>query len=56
MPVKSLEEYGQKKNPLCCFGTHEELADLAAFLVSDKSGYVNGDVMDGGGDGSSSEG
>jgi NAD(P)-dependent dehydrogenase (short-subunit alcohol dehydrogenase family) len=32
------------------FGTHEELADLAAFLVSDKSGYVNGEqiVMDGG--------
>jgi NAD(P)-dependent dehydrogenase (short-subunit alcohol dehydrogenase family) len=50
MPVKSLEEMAKKKNPLGRFGTHEELADLAAFLVSDKSGYVNGEqvVMDGG--------
>jgi NAD(P)-dependent dehydrogenase (short-subunit alcohol dehydrogenase family) len=50
MPVKSLEEMAKKKNPLGRFGTHEELADLAAFLISDKSGYVNGEqiVMDGG--------
>jgi len=50
MPVKSLEEMAKKKNPLGRFGTHEELADLAAFLVSDKSGYINGEqiVMDGG--------
>jgi NAD(P)-dependent dehydrogenase (short-subunit alcohol dehydrogenase family) len=50
MPVKSLEEMAKKKNPLGRFGTHEELADLAAFLVSDKSDYVNGEqiVMDGG--------
>lgn len=50
MPVKSLEEMAKKKNPLGRFGTHQELADLAAFLVSDKSGYVNGEqiVMDGG--------
>jgi len=32
------------------FGTTEELANLAAFLVSDGSGYINGEVirMDGG--------
>jgi NAD(P)-dependent dehydrogenase (short-subunit alcohol dehydrogenase family) len=50
MPLKSLEELAKKRNPLGRFGTHEELADLAAFLVSDKSGYVNGEqiVMDGG--------
>jgi NAD(P)-dependent dehydrogenase (short-subunit alcohol dehydrogenase family) len=50
MPVKSLEELAKKRNPLGRFGTHEELANLAAFLVSDKSGYVNGHqvVMDGG--------
>jgi NAD(P)-dependent dehydrogenase (short-subunit alcohol dehydrogenase family) len=50
MPVKSLEELGKKRNPLRRFGTHEELANLAAFLVSDQSGYINGDqiVMDGG--------
>jgi NAD(P)-dependent dehydrogenase (short-subunit alcohol dehydrogenase family) len=50
MPVKSLEELAKKRNPLGRFGTHQELADLAAFLVSDQSGYVNGEqiVMDGG--------
>ncbi len=50
MPVKSLEEIAKKKNPLGRFGTHEELADLAAFVLSDRSGYVNGEqiVMDGG--------
>jgi len=47
---QSLEEMAKKKNPLGRFGTHQELADLAAFLVSDQSGYVNGEqiVMDGG--------
>jgi NAD(P)-dependent dehydrogenase (short-subunit alcohol dehydrogenase family) len=50
MPVKSLEEMAKKRNPLQRFGTHEELANLAAFMVSDQSGYVNGHqvVMDGG--------
>jgi NAD(P)-dependent dehydrogenase (short-subunit alcohol dehydrogenase family) len=50
MPVKSLEEMAKKRNPLKRFGTHQELADLAAFLVSDYSGYINGEqiVMDGG--------
>jgi NAD(P)-dependent dehydrogenase (short-subunit alcohol dehydrogenase family) len=50
MPVKSLEELAMKRNPLGRFGTHEELANLAAFMVSDESGYVNGHqvVMDGG--------
>ena len=50
MPVKSLEDMAKKRNPLKRFGTHAELADLAAFLVSDYSGYINGEqiVMDGG--------
>jgi NAD(P)-dependent dehydrogenase (short-subunit alcohol dehydrogenase family) len=50
MPVKALEELAKKRNPLGRFGTHEELANLAAFLVSDQSGYINGHqvVMDGG--------
>ena len=50
MPVKSLEELAKQRNPLGRFGTHEELANLAAFLVSDYSGYINGEqvVMDGG--------
>ncbi len=38
-------------NPLRRLGTQDELADLAAFLVSDYSAYINGDciTMDGGG-------
>jgi NAD(P)-dependent dehydrogenase (short-subunit alcohol dehydrogenase family) len=50
MPAKSLEEMAKKRNPLKRFGTHQELAELAAFLVSDYSGYINGEqiVMDGG--------
>ena len=50
MPAKELEERARKLNPLGRFGTHEELANLAAFLVSDQSGYINGEVvvMDGG--------
>lgn len=50
MPVKSLEDMAKRRNPLGRFGTHEELANLAAFLVSDQSGYINGHqiVMDGG--------
>ncbi|HET9180913.1 MAG TPA: SDR family oxidoreductase [Candidatus Angelobacter sp.] len=50
MPVKSLEELAKKRNPLGRFGTHGELADLAAFLISDHAGYINGEqiVMDGG--------
>ncbi|MBI1783905.1 SDR family oxidoreductase [Candidatus Sumerlaeota bacterium] len=37
-------------NPLRRLGTQDELADLAAFLLSDYSGYINGDcvTMDGG--------
>lgn len=50
MPIKSLEDLAKKRNPLGRFGTHEELADLAVFLISDRSGYINGEqiVMDGG--------
>jgi NAD(P)-dependent dehydrogenase (short-subunit alcohol dehydrogenase family) len=48
--MKDLESLAAKKNPLGRFGTHEELANLAAFLVSDLSGYINGEhiTMDGG--------
>src|SRR5216684_1850077 len=39
-----------ERNPQHRFGTVEELANLAAFLVSDGSSYINGEVirMDGG--------
>ena len=50
MPRPELETVALDRNPLHRFGTIEELANLAAFLVSDGSGYINGEVirMDGG--------
>jgi NAD(P)-dependent dehydrogenase (short-subunit alcohol dehydrogenase family) len=50
LPRPDLEKAALQHNPLGRFGTVEELANLAAFLVSDGSGYVNGEVivMDGG--------
>ncbi len=35
----------EKKVPLGRVGEHQELANLAAYLVSDFSGYVNGEVI-----------
>jgi NAD(P)-dependent dehydrogenase (short-subunit alcohol dehydrogenase family) len=34
-----------KKVPLRRVGNHQELANLAAYLVSDFSGYINGEVI-----------
>jgi len=50
LPLPQLESVALDRNPLHRFGTVEELANLAAFLVSDGSGYVNGEIirMDGG--------
>ncbi|MFZ1928951.1 MAG: SDR family oxidoreductase [Candidatus Sulfotelmatobacter sp.] len=50
LPRPELEAHALDRNPLHRFGTTEELANLAAFLVSDGSGYINGEVirMDGG--------
>ena len=50
LPRSDLETLALERNPLHRFGTVEELANLAAFLVSDGSGYINGEVvrMDGG--------
>ena len=50
LPRPELEVAAKKRIPLGRFGTTEEFADLAAFLVSDGSGYINGEVvtMDGG--------
>ena len=50
LPRPELESFALDRNPLHRFGTTEELANLAAFLVSDGSGYINGEVirMDGG--------
>jgi NAD(P)-dependent dehydrogenase (short-subunit alcohol dehydrogenase family) len=50
LPHPGLETVALDRNPLHRFGTIDELANLAAFLVSDGSGYINGEVirMDGG--------
>lgn len=50
LPLPDLEKIALDRNPLHRFGTVEELANLAAFLVSGGSGYINGEVirMDGG--------
>lgn len=34
-----------KKNPLKRVGKHQELANLAAYLISDYSAYINGEVI-----------
>jgi NAD(P)-dependent dehydrogenase (short-subunit alcohol dehydrogenase family) len=33
------------RNPLGRVGEHQELADLASFLVSDRAGYINGETV-----------
>jgi NAD(P)-dependent dehydrogenase (short-subunit alcohol dehydrogenase family) len=50
MPSKQFEEHARNRNPMKRFGRHEELANLAAFLISDMSQYINGEcvVIDGG--------
>jgi NAD(P)-dependent dehydrogenase (short-subunit alcohol dehydrogenase family) len=50
LPRPELEMAVKKRNPLGRFGTMEEFANLAAFLMSDGSGYINGEIvtMDGG--------
>ena len=50
LPRPELEQAAKERNPLGRFGTLEEFANLAAFLVSDGSAYINGEVvtMDGG--------
>jgi NAD(P)-dependent dehydrogenase (short-subunit alcohol dehydrogenase family) len=49
MPSKEFEERAKNNHPMKRFGRHEELADLAVYLVSDHSDYVNGEcvVIDG---------
>jgi NAD(P)-dependent dehydrogenase (short-subunit alcohol dehydrogenase family) len=50
MPSKQFEEHSKDKHPMKQFGRHEELANLAAFLLSDLAEYINGEcvVIDGG--------
>jgi NAD(P)-dependent dehydrogenase (short-subunit alcohol dehydrogenase family) len=50
MPSKQFEEHSKDKHPMKRFGRQEELANLAAFLLSDMAEYINGEcvVIDGG--------
>jgi NAD(P)-dependent dehydrogenase (short-subunit alcohol dehydrogenase family) len=50
IPSKSYEDNARDKNPMKRFGRHQELTNLAAFLISDLSEYINGEcvVIDGG--------
>jgi NAD(P)-dependent dehydrogenase (short-subunit alcohol dehydrogenase family) len=45
VPRPDMAESFGTKNPLGRVGNHRELADLACFLVSDGSGYINGEVV-----------
>src|SRR6266404_3156611 len=47
---KGRDESWASRNPLGRTGEHGELADLASFLISDRAGYINGEmvVQDGG--------
>lgn len=45
LPRPELEAKAKMKIPVGRFGTPEEFANLAAFLVSDYSGFINGDVI-----------
>jgi NAD(P)-dependent dehydrogenase (short-subunit alcohol dehydrogenase family) len=50
LPTQDLEKKLLDHNPLHRFGTLDEIADLATFLISDQAGYINGEMvyMDGG--------
>jgi NAD(P)-dependent dehydrogenase (short-subunit alcohol dehydrogenase family) len=49
MPTKEFEEHAKNAHPMKRFGRHEELANLAVYLVSEQAEYVNGEcvVIDG---------
>jgi NAD(P)-dependent dehydrogenase (short-subunit alcohol dehydrogenase family) len=50
LPTDAMEKALLEHNPLHRLGTLQEISNLAAFLVSDYAGYINGDMiyMDGG--------
>ena len=50
MPSEEYEKRAKDAHPMKRFGRHDELADLAAYLLSDQAGYINGEcvVIDGG--------
>ncbi len=45
IPDPRMQDAMIRRVPLRRVGRHEELANLAAYLVADQSGYINGDVV-----------
>jgi NAD(P)-dependent dehydrogenase (short-subunit alcohol dehydrogenase family) len=45
VPRADLAVTFETRNPLGRAGTHEELANLATFLLAGESGYINGEVV-----------
>ncbi len=45
IPDQSFEDYLIKKNPSRRIGTTEEISELAAYLLSDFSSFINGEVI-----------
>lgn len=45
MPPEIADTFDSKRIPLGRFGEHQELANLAAYLLSDFSSYITGDVV-----------
>src|SRR6202789_4421176 len=50
LPSPELEQQAREQHPMKRFGRHEELANLAVFLLSGAADYINGEcvVIDGG--------
>ena len=50
IPSAELEERHRQRHPMQRFGRHDELADLAVYLISPQADYVNGEcvTIDGG--------
>jgi len=50
IPSAEYEEHHRRRHPMQRFGKHEELTNLAVFLLSPQAGYINGDcvTIDGG--------
>jgi len=45
VPNAEIEAAWKQRVPLGRFGEHQELADLAVYLIADQSGFVNGEVV-----------
>lgn len=50
MPSKDFEQQAKNSHPMKRFGRHDELANLAAYLLSAQAEYINGEcvIIDGG--------